>query len=261
MVSRENVHRKLVVSCNVAGRDVGSAVADIRKRVSDAVPLGSSPYEGYYVQYGGQFESAQSASRLLMILTVAVIACIGMLLHVVFRSARDALLVMLNLPLALIGGIVGVFVSGGILSVASLVGFITLLGIATRNGIMLVSHIRYLQKQEGVTDFRQAVERGSIERLVPVLMTALTTGLGLIPLAISGGAPGNEIQTPLAIVVLFGLFSSTSLNMIVVPTLFLRWANKTPPSSELTKDEANTLQVGEDPRGRPHWPREGVAAA
>lgn len=241
MISRENVQRKLVVSCNVAGRDIGSVVADIRKHVSERVPLGQGPYAGYYVQYGGQFESAQAASRLLLILTVAVIVCIGMLLQMAFRSTRDALLVMLNLPLALIGGVVGVFISGGVLSVASLVGFITLLGIATRNGIMLVSHIRYLQRYEAVTDFRTAVHRGSMERLAPVLMTALTTGLGLIPLALSGSSPGNEIQTPLAIVVLAGLFTSTCLNMIVVPSLFLRWADPRAADTDSSEDEMTTL--------------------
>ncbi|NQT38333.1 MAG: efflux RND transporter permease subunit, partial [Planctomycetes bacterium] len=230
-ISRENVQRKIVVSCNVAERDVGSVVADIRQRVDEGVPLGQGQYAGYYVQYGGQFESAQSASRLLLILGIGVIVGIWLLLEMAFRCVGDAMLVMLNLPLALIGGAVGVFVSGGVLSIASLVGFITLLGIATRNGIIIVSHIRYLQRHEGVTDFREAVRRGSIERLGPVLMTALTTGLGLVPLALSGGQPGNEIQTPLAIVVLFGLFSSTCLNMIVVPALFLRWADATGPDS------------------------------
>jgi Cu/Ag efflux pump CusA len=235
-ISRENVQRKIVVSCNAAERDVGSIVADIQKRIAERVPLGKGSYNGYYVEYGGQFESAQSASRMLLLLSVAVIVCIALLLHMAFHSVRDALLVMLNLPLALIGGVVGVFVSGGVLSVASLVGFITLFGIATRNGIMLVSHIRYLQQHEGVKDFREAVRRGSLERLAPVLMTALTAGLGLVPLALGGSQPGNEIQTPLAIVVVFGLLSSTVLNMVVVPSLFLRWANSSPPaitSSEL----------------------------
>ena len=230
-ISRENVQRKIVVSCNVAGRDVVSVVADIQKRITETVPLGKGVYSGYYVQYGGQFESAQAASRLLLLLGMAVIICIALLLHMAFHSVRDALLIMLNLPLALIGGVVGVFASGGVLSVASLVGFITLFGIATRNGIMLVSHIRYLQQHEGVTDFREAVRRGSMERLAPVLMTALTAGLGLVPLALSGSQPGNEIQTPLAIVVVFGLFSSTLLNMVVVPSLLLRWASATPPAA------------------------------
>jgi Cu/Ag efflux pump CusA len=142
------------------------------------------------------------------------------LLYAAFGSIRDAVLVMLNLPLALIGGAAGVYFEGGILSVASLVGFITLFGIATRNGIMLVSHLRNLVLEEGVTDIDEAVRRGAQERLVPILMTALATGLGLVPLALSGGEPGSEIQAPMAVVILFGLLSSTALNMFVVPALY-----------------------------------------
>jgi CzcA family heavy metal efflux pump len=218
-VSREQVERKIVVSCNVAGRDVTSVVNDCRKVLDPLV----SVERGYRVEYGGQFESAAQASRLLMILGVVVIVGIGFLLHLAFASARDAVLVMLNLPLALIGGVAGVFVSGGVLSVASLIGFITVFGIATRNGIMLVSHIRHLQEKEGVTNFREAVVRGALERLAPILMTALAAGLALIPLALGGGKPGNEIQTPMAIVILFGLLTSMLLNMIVVPALYLRF--------------------------------------
>jgi len=130
---------------------------------------------------------------------------------------------MVNLPLALIGGVAGVFLAGGVLSVASMIGFITLFGIATRNGIMLVSHIKHLMQEEGVTDFRTAVERGAIERLVPILMTALAAGLALIPLALGGGKTGSEIQTPMAIVILCGLMTSTLLNIIVLPTLYLAY--------------------------------------
>jgi Cu/Ag efflux pump CusA len=130
---------------------------------------------------------------------------------------------MANLPLALIGGVAGVYVAGGVLSVASIIGFITLFGIATRNGIMLVSHIHHLREEEGVTDFRTAVERGATERLIPILMTAMAAGLALIPLALGGGRAGSEIQTPMAIVILFGLTTSTILNMAVVPTLYLRF--------------------------------------
>lgn len=259
-ISRENVQRKIVVSCNVAGRDMGSVVAEIQKRVAEHVPLGDGPYGGYYVEYGGQFESAQSASRMILLLGTAVVFGIGLLLYMAFQSLRDAMLVMLNLPLAMIGGVLGVFVSGGVLSIASLVGFITLFGIATRNGIMLVSHFRYLQQNEGVTGLREAVRRGSMERLAPILMTALTAGLGLLPLALGGGQPGNEIQTPLAIVVIFGLFSSTSLNMIVVPTLFLRWAGDAPPAADQSQqDVAPASTVYHEPR-HPHRRKKPAAA-
>ena len=178
---------------------------------------------GYRVEYGGQFESQQSASRRLLVLGVGVIAALFMLLVLAFGRARDALLIMLNLPLALIGGVVGVFLAGGVLSVASMIGFITLFGIATRNGIMLVSHIHHLMEVERVTEFREAVERGAQERLVPILMTAMAAGLALIPLALGGGKSGSEIQTPMAIVILCGLTTSTLLNMIVVPTMYLRY--------------------------------------
>ena len=138
-------------------------------------------------------------------------------------SRRDALLIMLNLPLALIGGVAGVFLAGGVLSVASMIGFITLFGIATRNGIMLVSHIRHLMDVEGVSSFREAVERASHERLIPILMTAMAAGLALIPLALAAGETGSEIQTPMAIVILCGLTTSTLLNMVVVPVLYMRY--------------------------------------
>ena len=222
-ISREQVERKIVISCNVAGRDVTSVVQDIRSRVDPVIAEAA----GYRVEYGGQFESATEAGRVLMVLGIAVILAIGFVLHLAFGSVRDALLIMLNLPLALIGGILGVFVSGGVLSVASMIGFITVFGIAARNGIMLVSHIRHLQEHESVTDFKEAVYRGALERLAPILMTALAAGLALIPLAIGGGKPGNEIQTPMAIVILFGLLSSMLLNMIVVPALYLRFGRPT----------------------------------
>jgi Cu/Ag efflux pump CusA len=152
-----------------------------------------------------------------------VIVGIFLLLFVAFRTARDALLVMLNLPLAIIGGVVGVFVSGGVLSVASIIGFITLFGIATRNGVMMIAHIHHLVEHEGVRDAAEAVKRGAEERLVPILMTALAAGLALVPLALAAGQPGSEIQSPMAVVILFGLASSTLLNMLVVPALYLRF--------------------------------------
>jgi len=224
MVLRENVQRRIVISCNVAGRDLGSVVADIQAAVGQAVPMPA----GYRVEYGGQFESQEAASRRLLALGFLVIAGLFMLLVIAFGRARDALIVMVNLPLALIGGVVGVFLSGGVLNVATLIGFITLFGIATRNGIMLVSHIQHLMDVEGVRDFREAVERGARERLVPILMTAMAAGLALIPLALGGGQSGSEIQTPMAIVILCGLISSTVLNMVVVPTLYLRFGRVAP---------------------------------
>jgi CzcA family heavy metal efflux pump len=219
MVLRENVQRRIVISANVAGRDLGSVVDDIRAAVSREVPLPP----GYRVEYGGQFESRQSATRRLQVLGAIVMAGLFMILVLALGRPRDAWLVMLNLPLALIGGVAGVFLSGGVLSVASMIGFITLFGIATRNGIMLVTHIRHLMEVEGVADLREAVERGARERLVPILMTALAAGLALIPLAFGGGRAGSEIQTPMAIVILCGLMTSTLLNMVVVPTMYLRY--------------------------------------
>jgi CzcA family heavy metal efflux pump len=228
MVLRENVQRRIVISSNVAGRDLGSVVDDMRLRVAREVPMPA----GYRVEYGGQFESEQSASRRLIVLGTAVMAGLFVLLVLAFGRPRDGVLIMLNLPLALIGGVAGVFLAGGVLSVASMIGFITLFGIATRNGIMLVSHVRYLMEQEGVADFRQAVERGAQERLIPILMTAMAAGLALIPLAVGGGKAGSEIQTPMAIVILCGLMTSTLLNMVVVPTMYLRYGRPAPTPTD-----------------------------
>jgi len=219
MILRENVQRRIVISSNVAGRDLGGVVDDIRAQIAKSVPMPA----GYRVEYGGQFESQQSATERLTVLFIGAIAGLFMLLVLAFGNARDASLVMVNLPLALIGGVAGVFLAGGVLSVASMIGFITLFGIATRNGIMLVSHIRHLMIEEGVTDFRTAVERGALERLVPILMTAMAAGLALIPLALGGGKTGSEIQTPMAIVILCGLMTSTLLNIVVLPTLYLKY--------------------------------------
>ena len=233
-ISREQVERKIVVSCNVAGRDVTSLVNDCRALID---PIMAS-HPGYRVEFGGQFESAERATRTIGWLGVGVVIGIGFLLHMAFGSARDAALVMLNLPLALIGGVAGVWFSGGVLSVASLIGFITVFGIATRNGIMLVSHIRHLQEEEGVTDFYEAVRRGAIERLAPILMTALGTGLALIPLALGAGQPGKEIETPMAIVILYGLCSSMLLNMAIVPALYLRFGKPVAPLNRSATDIA-----------------------
>jgi CzcA family heavy metal efflux pump len=218
-VMRENAQRRIVVQSNVSGRDLRSVVNEIRQRVEDNVALP----QGYRVEYGGQFESEAQASRQLLWLSLGVVGAIFFILMSAFGSGRDAGLIMVNLPLALIGGVVGVYVAGGVLSVASIVGFITLFGIATRNGIMLVSHIKHLQRFEGVSDFRTAVVQGATERLVPILMTALAAGLALVPIALSAGQPGSEIQAPMAMVILCGLATSTALNMVVVPVLYERF--------------------------------------
>ncbi|MBK9409759.1 MAG: efflux RND transporter permease subunit [Gemmatimonadetes bacterium] len=220
-VSRENVQRKIVVQANVAGRDLGSTVNDIRRAVTQQVTLPP----GYFVEYGGQFEAQGEATRVLSALSLLAVAAIFVILFAEFRSARTAALVMANLPLALIGGVAAVYLTGRVVSIASLVGFVTLFGVATRNGILLVAHYRQLLS-EGVA-FREAVVRGSLERLSPILMTALTAGLALIPLAMGGGEPGNELQTPMAIVILGGLLSATALNMLVVPALYWLFGERT----------------------------------
>ena len=220
-ISRENVQRKIVVSANVAGRDVGSVVTDINAAVDANVDLP----EGYFVEYGGQFESARSAARTITLLSILSILLIFIILYREFGNSGTALLVMVNLPLALTGGLATVFLFlEGELNVAAMVGFITLFGIAIRNGILLVSH--YVQLLSEGKELREAVIQGSLERLNPILMTALTAGLALIPLALGGGEPGKEIQTPMAIVILGGLLTSTFLNMVVLPSLFLWFENR-----------------------------------
>ena len=225
-INRENVQRRIIVQANVADRDLGSVIEDVRTAISQKVQLP----QGYFVQYGGQFESQEKASRQIILLSTVAIAGIFFLLYIALKSVRSAFLVMANLPLALIGGVVMVFLSGGTLSIASLVGFITLFGIATRNGIMLISHYSHLMTEEGV-GFRDAIVQGSMERLSPILMTALVTGVGLIPLALGVGQPGKEIQQPMAIVILGGIFTSTFLNMIVIPALYLKYGGAEAPSS------------------------------
>ncbi len=219
-INRENVQRRIIIQSNVAGRDLGSVINDIRQKIGHGVALP----EGYFVQYGGQFEAQEEAARKIALMSVVAIAGIFLLLYLALHSGRLALLVMANLPLALIGGVIMVFVSGGTLSIASLVGFITLFGIATRNGIMLVTHYQHLAQQESVP-FRQSIIQGSLERLSPILMTALVTGVGLIPLALGVGQPGKEIQQPMAVVILGGIVTSTFLNMIVIPPLYFKYGS------------------------------------
>jgi CzcA family heavy metal efflux pump len=223
-INRENVQRRIIVQANVAGRDLGSVIDDVRSRIGKGVKLP----EGYFVQYGGQFEAQEAAARQILISSVVAIIGIFFLLYIALGSIRLALLVMANLPLALIGGVGMVFASGGTLSVASLIGFITLFGIATRNGIMLITHYQHLMNEEGV-GFRDAIVQGSLERLSPILMTALVTGVGLVPLALGVGQPGKEIQQPMAVIILGGIVTSTFLNMIVIPALYSRFARVTTP--------------------------------
>jgi CzcA family heavy metal efflux pump len=220
-ISRENVSRKIVIQANAAGRDVSSVVHDIQERIASRVKLPT----GYFITYGGQFESAQTAGRLILLLSILSVGAIIVLLYTEFKNFRDALLVMVNLPLALIGGVIAVRFTGGVISIASLVGFITLFGIAARNGILLIAHYHTLMDKEKLS-LREAIVRGSLERMNPILMTALCAGLALVPLAIGGGQPGKEIQTPMAIVILGGLLSSTILNMVVIPALYYRFGSK-----------------------------------
>jgi CzcA family heavy metal efflux pump len=217
-ITRENVERKLVVMANVAERDLVSVVEDIRAAIAANVDMPA----GYYVEYGGQFESAEAAGTRLLLLGLLVVIGIFLLLVAAFGTARNAGLVMLNLPLALIGGVAGVWYGGGVITVAAVIGFITLFGIATRNGVILIDHITRLMREQG-QDAATAVRFGAEERLVPILMTALATALALVPLALAGGEPGSEIQAPMAVVILWGLVSSTALNMLVVPAMFLRF--------------------------------------
>ncbi|WP_346998901.1 efflux RND transporter permease subunit [Bacteroides cellulosilyticus] len=213
-ITRENVQRKLVVSANVAGRDVNSVVTDIQKNIEEAITLP----EGYRIEYGGQFESAQSASRTLFITSILAICVIFLLLYGEFKNISLSIIILLNLPLSLIGGVLAVYFTSAVISIPSIIGFITLFGIATRNGILLISKYHHLQQEN--TPLHETVLHGSIDRLNPILMTALTAALALIPLVFNGDKSGNEIQSPMAIVVLGGLLTSTLLNIYVVPIVY-----------------------------------------
>lgn len=247
-ILRENGQRRLVVQCNVVGRDLGSVVDDIRQRVGESVQFDP----GYFVTYGGQFESQQNATRLIALLSVFALAAIFVTLYGHFRSSLIALQVMMNIPMAIIGGVVAVALSGGTLSVASIIGFVTLAGIASRNGIMMISHYLHLMQQEGEVFGRRMIIRGSLERLVPVLMTALATALALLPLAFSQGEAGKEILQPVAIVVLGGLISSTLLDQAVTPALFYQYGRRMfgPITDELEVREFASSRTDEEARGR-----------
>jgi CzcA family heavy metal efflux pump len=221
-VWHENTQRRIVISCNVQGRDLGTTVKEIQETLAKEVALP----EGYFLEFGGQFESQQSASKLILILSVFSIAGIFLVLYSHFKSSRMVLQIMLNVPLALIGSVVAVMLTGGVFSIATLVGFITLTGIASRNGIMMISHYIHLVEHEGEKFGKEMIIRGSLERLVPVLMTALTAALALVPLTLDPQASGKEILYPVATVILGGLVSSTLLDMIVTPVVFYRFGEK-----------------------------------
>lgn len=213
-ISRENVQRKIVVSANVSGRDVVSVVNDIKERVDEHITLP----EGYRIEYGGQFQSAKDASKTLLIMTLVALVVIFLLLYGEFRNVTLSAITLLNLPLAVIGGIFAIYISSKVVSIPAIIGFITLFGIATRNGILLIS--RYQVCENKGESLRQAIIDGSKDRLNPILMTALTSALALIPLVLNGDASGNEIQSPMAVVVLGGLLTSTLLNIYVIPVVY-----------------------------------------
>ena len=213
-ISRENVRRKIVVAANVQGRDLRGVVNEIQQILEANIDLP----EGYRVEYGGQFESEAKASQLLLITAVVAILIIFLLLYFEFQDVKLSFIVLINLPLALIGGILIVYFTSGIINIAATIGFISLFGIATRNGILLVSRYKDLKKQglHGI----ELLKTGALDRLNPILMTAFTTGLALIPLALKGGEPGNEIQSPMAVVILGGLITATLLNLVVIPCVY-----------------------------------------
>lgn len=219
-INRENVARKIVISANVSDGDLQGAVNRIRKTINDNVPLP----EGYHVEYGGQFESAQSATRTLLVTSLMAILVIFLLLYGQFKNVRQASAVLLNLPLALIGGVFAIFFADGIISIPAIIGFISLFGIATRNGMLLID--RYNELRQSGLSLHDAVMHGSLDRLNPILMTALTSALALIPLALGGDLPGNEIQSPMAKVLLGGLLTSTMLNGFIVPVVYILISKK-----------------------------------
>lgn len=221
-IYHENTQRRIVISCNVQGRDLGTTVKEIQETIRSKIKLP----QGDFIQYGGQFESQQEASKLIGILSIFAFLGIFLVLYSHFKSSRIVVQIMLNIPLALIGSVIAVTLTGGTFSIATLVGFITLTGIASRNGIMMISHYIHLIEHEGETFGKEMIIRGSLERMVPVLMTALVAALALIPLTIDSQASGKEILYPVAVVILGGLISSTLLDMIVTPVVFYLFGEK-----------------------------------
>lgn len=232
VIGRENAQRRIIVQANSSGRDIQTLMEEIQKRIQEKVEL---PPE-YFISYGGQFESQQQASKMMTLLGTISLLAIFLILYTNFKSAFISFQVMLNIPMAFIGGVFAIYISNGTISIASLVAFVTLCGIASRNGIMMISHYLHLMKQEGEVFSKEMVIRGSLERLVPVLMTTLTAILGLMPLVLSEGEPGKEILHPLAVVIVGGLLSSTLLDIFVTPTIFYHFG-KTSAQKYLDKSQ------------------------
>jgi HME family heavy-metal exporter len=221
-IAHENTLRRIVISANVQERDLGSTVKEMQKKTGEQLKLP----QGSFIEWGGQFESQRTASWLITILSIFSVLGIFLVLYSHFKSTRIVFQIMLNIPLALIGSVIAVMLTGGIFSIATMVGFITLTGIASRNGIMMISHYIHLVEHEGEQFNDKMIMRGSLERLVPVLMTALVAALALIPLTMDASAPGKEILYPVATVILGGLISSTLLDIIVTPIVFKQFGKK-----------------------------------
>jgi HME family heavy-metal exporter len=245
-VNRENARRRIVIRCNTQNRDLASAVSDIQQQVKQRIELP----EGYFIEYGGQFESQQRATTLILILAAVSVVGMFVVLMILFPSVRIVLQILNALPTAFIGGVIGLVLTGQTLTVASLVGFISLGGIAVRNGILLVTHYFHLMNEESESFTPQMVLRGSLERLAPVLMTALTAGIGLLPLVIGGQEPGREILYPVATVILGGLVTSTFCEFLIHPGLFWRFSGKDAERLARTENSAEELLV-DHPASRP----------
>ncbi len=238
IINRENAQRRIVVIANSSGRDMGSLVKEIQAKINDKLVLP----EGYFLSYGGQFESQQRAAKLMIFLAILAILGIFLVLYVNFKSSFVAIQIMLNIPMAFIGGVVAIYLTDKTISVASLVAFVALSGIASRNGIMMISHYLHLMKHEGEKFTEHMVIRGSLERLVPVLMTTLTAILGLLPLVLAGDAPGREILHPVAVVIVGGLVSSTLLDMFLTPTVFYHFGKKSAEKSVALMEQKNIFE-------------------
>jgi HME family heavy-metal exporter len=245
-INRENARRRIVIRCNTKDRDLASAVREIQQRVKDGVEMP----EGYFVEYGGQFESQQRATTLILVLAGVSIIGMFVVLMILYPSVRIVLQILNALPTAFIGGVLALVLTGQSLTVASLVGFISLGGIAVRNGILLVTHYFHLMKEEGEPFSEKMVLRGSLERLAPVLMTALTAGIGLVPLVIGGQEPGREILYPVATVILGGLVTSTFCEFLIHPGLFWRFSGKD-AARLVSSQHALEDELSDDPAPRP----------